>query len=205
MSRLPFYIKLEATAHLTSNFAYLLLAFLCVLLHPAPSSAAPAATGWMRAVLVDLPIFVATTFSVSVFYLCAQRELYPREWKREIWFFPFVLALSIGVSINNARAVLEAIFNKRSEFTRTPKYGIKNKGDRWRDSRYSALRTLIPIVELLFAIYFTYFVFKAFQNSEFLSVPFLMLFQVGFAYVALSSIRKRIGRLSWGSQDISAA
>jgi hypothetical protein len=175
-----------------------------VFLPLAPSSAVPAMS-WTHTVFVDLPFFVATTVSVSVFYLCAQRELYPREWKREIWFFPFVLALSIGVSINNARAVLEAIFNKRSEFTRTPKYGVKDKGDRWRNSRYSALRTLIPIVELLFAIYFTYFVFKAFQNSEFLSVPFLMLFQVGFAYVALSSIRKRIGRLSWGSQDISAA
>jgi len=203
-SRLPLYIKLEATAHLTSNFAYLLLAFLCVLLHPAPSSAAPA-SGWMRAVLVDLPIFGATTFSVAVFYLCAQRELYPREWKREIWFFPFVLALSIGLSINNARAVLEAIFNKRSEFARTPKYGVKNKGDQWRNGRYSALRTIIPVVELLFAIYFTYFVFKALQNSEFLSVPFLMLFQIGFAYVALSSIWQRIGRLSWGSRDISVA
>ncbi|MBV9491710.1 MAG: glycosyltransferase family 2 protein [Verrucomicrobia bacterium] len=203
-SRLPLYIKLEATAHLSSNFAYLLLACLCVLLHPAPSSPAPSA-GWVRAVLVDLPIFVATTFSVAVFYLCAQRELYPREWKREIWFFPFVLALGIGLSINNARAVIEAVFNRRSDFTRTPKYGIQSKGDQWRNNRYSALRTLIPIVELLFAIYFTYFVFNAFQNREFLSVPFLMLFQGGFAYVAISSILQRIGRSSLGSRDISVA
>ena len=101
--------------------------------------------------------------------------------------------------------MLEAIFNRRSEFARTPKYGIKTKGDQWRNSRYFALRTLIPIVELLFAIYFSYFVFKAFQNSEFLAVPFLMLFQTGFAYVALSSIWQRIGRLSWGSRDISVA
>ena len=56
--------------------------------------------------LIDLPIFVATTVSTAFFYLCAQRELHPKDWKREIWFFPFVLALGIGVSINNARAVL---------------------------------------------------------------------------------------------------
>ena len=43
--------------------------------------------------LIDLPIFVATTVSSTVFYLCAQRELYPKDWKREILFFPFVLAL----------------------------------------------------------------------------------------------------------------
>ncbi|HEY0791064.1 MAG TPA: cellulose synthase family protein [Chthoniobacterales bacterium] len=203
-SQLPLFIKLEATAHLTSNFAYLLLACLCVLLHPSSNNAAPAG-GWVRAVFVDLPIFVATTASVTIFYLCAQRELYPRAWKREIWFFPFVLALAIGLSINNARAVLEAIFNQRSEFTRTPKYGVQKRGDPWRRSRYTALRTVIPIIELVFAAYFSYFVFSAFQNREFLSVPFLMLFQIGFAYVALSSIWQRVGRFGWGSRDVSVA
>src|ERR1051325_4520740 len=34
-SKLPFAIKAEATGHLVSNFAYLLLACLCVLLHPS--------------------------------------------------------------------------------------------------------------------------------------------------------------------------
>jgi hypothetical protein len=201
---LPLFIKLEATAHLTSNFAYLLLACLCVLLHPSSNNAAPTG-GWVRAVFVDLPIFVATTASVTIFYLCAQRELYPRAWKREIWFFPFVLALAIGLSINNARAVLEAIFNQRSDFTRTPKYGVRKRGDPWRGSRYTALRTIIPLIELVFAAYFSYFVFNAFQNQEFLSVPFLMLFQIGFAYVALGSIWQRVGRLSWGSRDVSVA
>ena len=183
---------------------YIVLLFLCVLLHPASGNQTPSG-GWMRAVLVDLPIFVATTFSVAVFYLCAQRELYPRAWKREIWFFPFVLALGIGLSINNARAVLEAIFNQRSDFTRTPKYGIETTRDQWRKNRYAALRTIIPVIELLFAIYFSYFVFSAFQNREFLSVPFLMLFQGGFAYVAISSILQRIGRSTLGSRDISVA
>ena len=36
-SKLPLFIKIEATAHLTANFAYLLLAFLCVLLYPSSS------------------------------------------------------------------------------------------------------------------------------------------------------------------------
>ena len=155
--------------------------------------------------MVDLPIFVATTVSTAVFYLCAQRELYPRTWRREIWFFPFVLALGIGLSINNARAVLEAIFNRKSDFSRTPKYGIVRTKQKWASSRYSAVRTVIPLVELIFAFYFTYFVFHAFQNREFLSVPFLMLFQTGFAYVALGSIWQRLTRPQWNSPNISVA
>jgi len=125
-SKLPFFIKVEATAHLTANFAYLLLVCLCVLLHPSSAGGnSSVAGGVVRMLLIDLPIFAATTMSTAVFYLCAQRELYPKDWKREIWFLPFVLALGIGLSINNARAVLEAIFNRTSSFYRTPKYGIE--------------------------------------------------------------------------------
>jgi cellulose synthase/poly-beta-1,6-N-acetylglucosamine synthase-like glycosyltransferase len=203
-SELPLFIKLEATAHLTSNFAYLLLAFLCVLLHH--SSKDQGTTGVsIRVLLVDVPIFVATTFSVAVFYLYAQRELYPKDWKREIWFFPFVMALGIGLSINNARAVLEAVFNRRSEFIRTPKYGIERRAQRPENTRYKAIRTLLPMIELLFATYFTCCIIQAFQNRDFLSLPFLMLFQIGFTYVAFSSIWQRLSRLQWTERNVSVA
>src|SRR6266446_1211038 len=72
-SNLPLYIKIEATAHLTANFAYLLLAFLCVLLHPPSGGPSPSGIGAVvRMFMVDVPIFVATTASAAVFYLCAQ-------------------------------------------------------------------------------------------------------------------------------------
>src|SRR3989440_8141673 len=54
-STLPLTIKMEATAHLTSNFAYLLLASLCVLLHP--STGGPQTT-LLRTLLIDVPIFL---------------------------------------------------------------------------------------------------------------------------------------------------
>jgi cellulose synthase/poly-beta-1,6-N-acetylglucosamine synthase-like glycosyltransferase len=205
-SNLPFFIKVEATAHLTANFAYLLLVCLCVLLHPSSAGGnSSVAGGVVRMLLIDLPIFAATTMSTAFFYLCAQRELYPKDWKREIWFLPFVLALGIGLSINNARAVLEAVFNRTSDFYRTPKYGIERAKQQWKSSHYSAVRTVIPVVEFIFAIYFSYFVFHAFQVREFLSVPFLMLFQIGFAYVAFCSVWQRFMRPPWNPRDISVA
>jgi cellulose synthase/poly-beta-1,6-N-acetylglucosamine synthase-like glycosyltransferase len=203
-SKLPVFIKIEATAHLTANFAYLLLACLCVLQHPSSGPSSVAAGGVVRSMLIDFPIFIVTTVSTTIFYLFAQRELHPKTWKREIWFFPFVLALGIGLSINNGRAVLEAIFNRRSDFYRTPKYGIERAKQEWK-SRYSAVRTVIPLIEFLFAVYFTYFVFHAFQNRQFLSVPFLMLFQLGFAYVAFGSMWQRVMRPPWHPRDISVA
>jgi cellulose synthase/poly-beta-1,6-N-acetylglucosamine synthase-like glycosyltransferase len=44
-SKLPLFIKVEATAHLTANFAYLLLACLCVLLHPTSAGASASTIG----------------------------------------------------------------------------------------------------------------------------------------------------------------
>jgi cellulose synthase/poly-beta-1,6-N-acetylglucosamine synthase-like glycosyltransferase len=182
---LPLLIKLEATAHLTSNFAYLLLAFLCVLLHPISGGLG---NGMWRTVLLDIPIFVAASLSACVFYVCAQRVLYPRTWMKEILLLPLLLALGIGLAINNARAVLEALFNHSSDFTRTPKYGIIRKNQSWRASRYSALKTALPLIELGFAAYFSMVLIEAMLLGQWGSVPFLLLFQGGFTYVGFASI-----------------
>jgi cellulose synthase/poly-beta-1,6-N-acetylglucosamine synthase-like glycosyltransferase len=184
-SDLSILIKLEATAHLTSNFAYLLLAFLCVLLHPISGGLG---SGVWRTVLLDIPIFVAASLSACVFYACAQRVLYPKTWMKEMLLLPLLLALGIGLAINNARAVLEAIFNHSSDFTRTPKYGIVRKSQSWRASRYSALKTALPLIELGFAAYFSMVLLQALLLCQWGSIPFLLLFQGGFTYVGLASI-----------------
>ncbi len=184
-SDLPFIIKLEATVHLTSNFAYLLLIFLCLLIHPAMQPEA----GWTRAVLLDIPIFLMASLSVGAFYVCSQMALYPNgKWLREIVYLPLLLALGIGMSINNGKAVLEAVFNQQSDFVRTPKYGIEQKRQDWRKSRYRALKSIAPLFEILMALYFTYLVIYSALTGGWTSLPFLIMFQVGFLYVSAGSI-----------------
>src|SRR3979411_2182297 len=175
-SQLPFPIKAEATGHLVSNFAYLLLACLCVLLHP--STGGPQ-SGLVRTLLIDVPIFLTASVSVAVFYICAQRELHPRTWVRETFLLPCLLALGIGLSLNNARAVLEALFNHKSDFTPTPKYDIERKSQPWRACKYRPLKSALPLAELAFAIYFSYFIWFAIAHRQFISVPFLLMFQGG--------------------------
>jgi cellulose synthase/poly-beta-1,6-N-acetylglucosamine synthase-like glycosyltransferase len=187
-SQLPLKIKLEAFLHLTSNYCYLLLAFLCVLLQPTGGGGG----GWMRFWLFDLPVFLTASVSVAVFYICAQRELYPRTWMKEILLLPPLIALGIGLSLNNARAVLEAIFNRHSGFVRTPKYGIERPRQSWRNSRYMPMKSLLPLLELAFAIYFSYFVYYAATHGQYTTLPFLLLFQLGFCYVAFSSLSQWI-------------
>ncbi|MDQ2868411.1 MAG: glycosyltransferase family 2 protein [Verrucomicrobiota bacterium] len=195
-SNLPLLIKLEATGHLVSNFAYLLLACLVVLLHPTTGGPQ---TGWVRMLLIDVPIFLTASLSVAIFYICAQRELHPRTWMKEILLLPCLLALGVGLSLNNARAVLEAVFNHQSDFTRTPKYGIERKSQPWRSCRYMPLKSLLPAAELFFAFYFGYFIWLAISQHQYLSVPFLLMFQFGFLYVSVTSLAQWLPRFNWNN------
>lgn len=200
-SNLSLPIKIEATGHLVSNFAYLLLACLCVLMNPWTGGP----QGWLRTFLIDVPIFLTASLSVAVFYVCAQRELNPRTWMKEMLLLPCLLALGVGLSLNNARAVLEAVFNHQSDFARTPKYGIERKAQPWRNCKYMPLKSLLPIAEMAFAAYFTYFVWFAIDHRQFLSLPFLLMFQCGFLYVSLCSLSQWWPRFSLGGNRAPAA
>ncbi len=98
--------------------------------------------------------------------------------------------------------MLEAVFNHESPFARTPKYGFALAEKLRKKNRYASFGNVFPIVELLFAIYFSYSVVTALGNREFLSLPFLMLFQIGFAYVALTSLKERAVRRYFGVREV---
>ncbi len=98
------------------------------------------------------------------------------------------MSVGIGLSINNARAVLEALFNKQTEFARTPKYRIEANADEWVGKKYRQSVAVQPLIELALGLYFTATVFYALANQIYGTLPFLMLFQVGFLYTGLLSI-----------------
>ncbi|MGB8168104.1 MAG: glycosyl transferase family 2, partial [Chthoniobacteraceae bacterium] len=197
-SDLPLLIKFEATAHLTSNYAYLLLFLLCALMHPSANT--NSYSHW-RMFLVDIPIYLSASLPATVFYICAQRALYPKGWIKELLLMPMVLALGVGLAINNARAVIEALIGHQSEFTRTPKYGIQSKTQSWKKARYIPLKSVLPFVELAFAAYFLYLLRFAIENGQWLNAAFLSLFEVGFSYVALCSLAQWIPALRFPGRD----
>ena len=71
----PFHVKLEAFYHLTANISYPLMIVLSTLLMPA--MIIRFYQGWFQMLLIDVPLFMASTFSISSFYLVSQRELFP--------------------------------------------------------------------------------------------------------------------------------
>jgi cellulose synthase/poly-beta-1,6-N-acetylglucosamine synthase-like glycosyltransferase len=185
-SEQPFRVKLEAWYHLTANLSYPLMVILSVLLLPA--MVIRFYQGWFQMLYIDIPLFLASTFSLSSFYLVSQRELFPRTWPRAILYIPFLMALGIGLTVTNTIAVLEALIGKQSAFARTPKYRVETKKDVVRANRYRKRLGWVPWVELLIGTYFAMTVIYALQNENYLTVPFLLLFVVGYWYTGLMSL-----------------
>jgi hypothetical protein len=137
--------------------------------------------------LVDLPFFVTATFSVCFFYVATQREIGISAWQR-VKYLPFLLSLGIGLAINNAKAVIEALLNQESGFTRTPKTGSEGKNAQVVKKSYRGKKSWLPALELAFGVYFTFALWLAWHLEVYTSLPFLVLFQMGFLYVGLSSL-----------------
>jgi cellulose synthase/poly-beta-1,6-N-acetylglucosamine synthase-like glycosyltransferase len=182
---IPIGVKIEAFFHLTANFNYPLMCVLSVLMFPA--MVIRYNMGWYEMLLIDVPLFFAATFSVCNFYMVCQREIH-RDWRARLKYLPFLMSIGIGLCINNTRAVFEALFDTQTDFARTPKYRIEGDADEWVGKKYRQSVALQPLIELALGLYFTATVFYALANQIYGTVPFLVLFQIGFLYTGLLSL-----------------
>ncbi len=193
----PLYIKLEATFHLTANIAYPLMILFSLILLPA--MIVRFYQGWFQMLYLDLPLFLAATCSVSSFYMVAQRQLYPRGWWRTARFMPFLMATGIGLALTNAKAVLEALRGKPSEFVRTPKLRVEGREDNWEHKKYLKRGGWVPLVELILAAYFAFNAIYSVEAENYLTTPFLLLFFLGYSYMGTMSLLQTPLRRLWNA------
>jgi cellulose synthase/poly-beta-1,6-N-acetylglucosamine synthase-like glycosyltransferase len=188
-------VKLEATFHLTANCGYVLMLALAVLVGPAI---------WLRREIspwllagVDLPLFTLSTVSVAAFYIAAHREALGRA-RHSLRWMPFLMAVGIGLSLNNARAVVEALRGQTSEFRRTPKYAL-DRGASLSGRSYRGRVNRDTWIELGIALYFCVVVALAASTGLWAALPFLALFLGGYAYTAGSTLAQS-ARVTAGSR-----
>lgn len=185
-SDLPLPVKIECVFHLTNNFAYLFLLVLAAL--QLPNMLLRRQIDNPELLLLDVPLFAATTGSMFLFYLSTHHFLYNNLWEA-IKRLPLTMALGIGLSLNNAHAVMEGLLGRESEFVRTAKHGITSKGESWRRKpRYKANKTFMTMMEVALGLYFVATIALAIYTGSYVTVPFLVLFMVGFLYVGALSL-----------------
>ncbi len=183
----PFHTKIEAWYHLTANISYPLMIILSAIMMPA--MIIRSYQGWLQMCLIDLPLFMASTMSISSFYLASQRELFPKHWYKTFLYLPCLMALGVGLTLTNTKAVMEALFGIKSAFARTPKYRVNKKGDKSAaKKKYRKRLGIIPFFEILFGCYFIWMVWYAISTDNYFTVPFIILFVFGYMYTGLLSL-----------------
>jgi len=180
-------IKIEAVYHLTANISYPLMVIMTALLIPA--MIVRFYQGWFQMLLIDVPLFTASTLSIGVFYVISQRELFPKTWLKTFLYLPLLMALGIGLTVTNTKAVMEALFGIKSAFARTPKYSVAKKGEKSKAAtKYRKRLLLTPWIELAIGAYFALAIVYTFTNNNYFTAPFLILFVVGYWYTGLMSL-----------------
>ncbi|MEJ5286722.1 MAG: Glycosyltransferase [Candidatus Kapaibacterium sp.] len=186
-AKLDWKVKLEGIVHLTSNIVFPLILVVAVL--NVPLVVIKNTFSEFDVYYNAMSIFVLASISSFLFYLYSQKAIHV-DWRNRILLFPVFLAGSMGLAINNTKAVIEALIGKKSGFTRTPKYRIVSNKDDWRFKKY-VQRRLSPsvIFELLIALYYVVGIGISIYYLEIAAIPFQLLFLLGFGTVGYMSIK----------------
>ena len=189
--------KYQAVIHLTHYMihplmvASILLSFPIVLLnHREPSP-------WLIAAAFFL--FALSTFGPSALYVVSQRVLYA-DWRTKVRWIPLLTLVGTGIALNNSRAVLGGLFFSGGRFIRTPKLGVRRKGDgRSRGGDYRLKLDLFVFLELAVGFYALLALGQAVTTRGIWITPFLFIYACGFLFVSLSGIAEGLPWSGWPS------
>lgn len=187
MAKLPLKTKIMCTFHLTNNIVFPFILLACLLNMPIVLIKN---TGLYDTYFLFMSVFVLAFIASFLFYLYSQKDVYD-DWRSRILLFPVFMAGSMGFAINNTKAVFEALINKKSEFVRTPKYGIEGDKDKWQDKKYVHKKFVkfSVILELLVALYSLACVVVSAVTLQISAIPFQLMYTFGFGLVAYLSIK----------------
>ena len=181
-------VKIEATVHLSANIAYAVMLIPVFLIFPV--LVLQAEHEIYRMVFFYSMVFFASTLSVVFFYLAAEHRA-TGSALRQARYLPGLMSLGIGMTLNNARAVFEALFRQTTPFLRTPKYNVVGRKGGWKKKIYRSRWSSTTIMEVFLAVYFFVSALYAFHAELYLALPILILFLFGFLYVGGLSVVHR--------------
>ncbi len=135
---------------------------------------------------LGLPVMTIAAYLAlgPVAYVMVIRNMYGQSWAKKALILPTLFIYSAGMAVNNTVAVFDGVFGKKSEFKRTPKYGITAKGDEWRGKSYNLPFTKTVLLEIFFVVYGIAGIFVAIFASKIVFVPIIAIQTAGFMYVA---------------------
>ena len=179
--------KIESVYHLTANLSYPLMVIMSALLMPA--MICRFYQGWFQMLLIDFPLFTASSFSIAVFYVMSQRELHPQDLEEDV----LLSAFSDGHrhrphGHQHQGGDGSAASVSRAPLCARPSTASRKKGEKSQAAKYRKRLKLAPWIELLLGFYFLAAILYTFSNHNYFTAPFLILFVFGYWYTGLMSL-----------------
>jgi len=193
-SALPLRVKLQSTVHLTNNLVFPFIFIVGILNLPLVIIKNESGNDH-RLYFAVISFFALAFFGSFLMYMTALRQSYP-DWRRRLLYFPLFMAGSMGLSINNTRAILQGLWNYHGEFWRTPKYRLENARDRFQDKQYFTAREFWQrgmrngLLETLLALYGLAGIGLAIYYGELAAIPFQVLYFIGYGFIAGLSFKQ---------------
>ncbi|MEM7032162.1 MAG: glycosyltransferase [Chloroflexota bacterium] len=193
LARIPIWKKLQGFLHLSAYMVHplllgMILSGLPVILLADPGSLPLGALG-------------LAGFAPPILFALSQWALYP-DWRRRFAYFPFLVFLGAGITLNNTQAIFEAIFGRKSSlFLRTPKFSVRTGRDHQvkRDEVYNLPVDWTTWGEIVLCLYCLLEAFVALRYAPGL-VIFLVTYALGYAYTAVLGLRQSGVKIGWFNQ-----
>lgn len=181
----PFKIKIEGSIHLTNYIVHPLILLNLILTLPLVSSQSP--------LLWFTPLFALAAFGPLIMYWVAMGHE-GKSARERMAALALLVVLGMGLSINNSRAVLEAMVGKQSSFLRTPKFNLRGRSSAVKTDDY-----LLPIdptawIEVLFACYAVFLLGYVISSGVWSLAVWMMLYVSGYVMIASQNFRRILVR-----------
>jgi cellulose synthase/poly-beta-1,6-N-acetylglucosamine synthase-like glycosyltransferase len=176
--------KVEATLHLSSIFAWPLVAILSVLL--------PIGVALREWELLEIPwwtdllLFTTATLTICSFYVVGAVRARSGGLVWRLLAVPMAMALGVGLAIAQTQAVFEGLFGGTGVFVRTPKSGMGGQ------SSYKARVHWMVWIECGMAIWLLGTSVYAASQGWIGATPFMLLFGLGYGLVGFQGMIEAI-------------
>lgn len=181
----PLWRKVLGTLHLTNYAIHPLMVLNLLLTLPMALSKSP----WLRLA----PLFMLSAVGPPLMYWVAMKETAEaRPLKRRLGRLLMLIVLGMGLSVNNTRAVIEAVLGIKSAFRRTPKFAVMAKESAWYGSSYVLTGDWMIWWELLLMLYAAFLIVWSLAHMMWWLVGWLALYAAGYGcMVCLSLVQSR--------------
>ncbi|MCC2545136.1 glycosyltransferase family 2 protein [Hymenobacter sp. BT175] len=180
--------KLHAGFHLLNSTVFVAVLLMAVL--SVPLLLVREFSPHLKPVFQAAAVFPLSFLPLTMFFYLSWQQADPAApARRFVPRFLLFLAMSMGLSLHNSRAVLAGLARRPSAFIRTPKQGLVSGPAFWRRRYRTGGLDGLTVAEGVLCLYFVAGIGAGFYLRDYGLLPFHLLLSVGFGLVFYYSVR----------------